>query len=228
MSGVFSHFDWNGMSAFLLRIVAVFLCITVHEVCHGFAARLLGDPTAERAHRLSFNPIRHIDPMGLLMMVLVGFGWAKPVPVNPGYFKDPKSGMAITAFAGPLSNFVLAFVAAFGWQAAQAVQSASGSTAGLRLLINLLSMIITLSIGLGLFNLIPIPPLDGAKILGALLPENLYFKLMQYERYGMFLLFALLFFGVFDGPLRTGLLAMVNFILSSTSFFQSVVYSILT
>ena len=86
----------------------MFLCLTIHETCHGLAAYALGDPTAKRAHRLSLNPLRHIDWLGLIMMVVAGFGWAKPVPVNPNYFKKPKQGMALTALAGPASNFLLA------------------------------------------------------------------------------------------------------------------------
>ena len=103
--------DWTSLAHALLRVIGVFLCLTVHETCHGLAALALGDPTAKRARRLSLNPLRHIDWFGLLMMITVGFGWAKPVPVDPRYFKKPKQGMALTALAGPVSNFVLAVLA---------------------------------------------------------------------------------------------------------------------
>lgn len=111
MNELIRNFNLAGFLDLVLNIAAVLLCIMVHEVSHGYAAYLLGDPTAKSSHRLSFNPIRHIDPFGALMMVMVGFGWAKPVPVDPRYFKNPKSGMAITSLAGPLSNFVLAYAA---------------------------------------------------------------------------------------------------------------------
>lgn len=114
--GVFSQLahgiDWQSMGAMFLRIGAILLCLVVHEVCHGLAAYQLGDPTAKMSHRLSLNPLRHLDIFGLIMMVTVGFGWAKPVPVDPRYFKHPKQGMAITALAGPASNFVLAYLSA--------------------------------------------------------------------------------------------------------------------
>ena len=113
--------------------MVVLLCLVVHEVCHGLAAYWLGDPTAKRNHRLSLNPLRHLDPFGLLMMVVVGFGWAKPVPVDPRYFKNPKGGMAITALAGPLSNLIMAYLSALALGALSAVAAVRGETAGLTL-----------------------------------------------------------------------------------------------
>ncbi len=201
MSGLAAQFDWGGIVGFCLRIFAVLLCITIHEVSHGFAAYKLGDPTAKSMHRLSLNPIHHIDPFGLLMMVLVGFGWAKPVPVDARYFKNPKSGMAITAFAGPLSNFVAAFLTALLLGALTAVTMVEGITPWMRSLMEFLSIFLSLNVGLGIFNLIPFPPLDGSKILGFILPEETYFRWMRYERYGMLILMAILWFGLLDKPL---------------------------
>ena len=108
LTNLWNAVDFGSLRDILLRVAAVFLCLTIHETCHGLAAYALGDPTAKRAHRLSLNPLRHIDWLGLLMMVVAGFGWAKPVPVNPNYFKKPKQGMAVTALAGPVSNLLLA------------------------------------------------------------------------------------------------------------------------
>lgn len=105
LSNLWAALDFGSMLDMVLRLAAVLLCLTVHETCHGLAAYALGDPTARRAHRLSLNPLRHIDWFGLLMMFAAGFGWAKPVPVNPNYFKKPKQGMALTALAGPVSIF---------------------------------------------------------------------------------------------------------------------------
>ena len=109
LTNLWNSLDFGSMKDLALRLVSVFLCLTVHETCHGLAAYALGDPTAKRQHRLSLNPLRHIDWFGLAMMVVAGFGWAKPVPVNPNYFKNPKRGMAVTALAGPVSNFLLRY-----------------------------------------------------------------------------------------------------------------------
>ena len=110
LSAFLNSMDWSGLLSLLLRVAAVLICIMIHEVSHGLAAYLLGDPTANAKHRLSLTPIRHIDPFGALMMIIAGFGWAKPVPVDPRYFKKPKLGMAVTSLAGPVSNFVLSYV----------------------------------------------------------------------------------------------------------------------
>ena len=113
LTNLWDALDFGSLESILLRLAAVFLCLTIHETCHGLAAYALGDPTAKRAHRLSLNPLRHIDWIGFFMMIVAGFGWAKPVPVNPNYFKKPKEGMAITALAGPVSNVLLALVFLF-------------------------------------------------------------------------------------------------------------------
>lgn len=197
----------------VLRAASVLLCLTVHETCHGLAALSLGDPTAKELHRLSLNPLRHIDWLGLAMMFTVGFGWAKPVPVDPRYFKDPKRGMALTALAGPLSNFVLALALLF---ASRGIYLYADYTPVWDGLFNFLHATAILSIGLGLFNLIPIPPLDGSKVLGALLPDRAYFTLMRYERYGMLLLLLLSFANVGGGLIGRGIYgvytAMINLI----------------
>lgn len=180
--------DISSMGDAALRVVSIFICMTVHESCHGLAAYLLGDPTAKSMHRLSLNPLRHIDWFGLAMMFVLGFGWAKPVPVDMRYFKKPKQGMAITALAGPLSNLVLAF---FLILISKGMYLFIGYSAGTKGIFTFLLTTAVLSIGLGLFNLIPIPPLDGSKVLGALLPDRAYYMQMHYERYGMLLLILL-------------------------------------
>ena len=177
LQNLFQALDVDSMLGALLRVLAVLLCLTVHETCHGFAAYVLGDPTAKSQRRLSLNPLRHIDWLGLAMMFFVGFGWAKAVPVDPRHFKKPKQGMAVTALAGPVSNFLLAVLAL-----------------GICKVIYLYapySTVLEL-----IFNFLPIPPLDGSKVLGALLPDETYFRLMRYERYGMLLLLALSYFGI--------------------------------
>lgn len=193
LSNLWAALDFGSMLDMVLRLAAVLLCLTVHETCHGLAAYALGDPTARRAHRLSLNPLRHIDWFGLLMMFAAGFGWAKPVPVNPNYFKKPKQGMALTALAGPVSNFLLALLTLLAARIFCDVATYSETN---QRILDFLLMVAVLSIGLGLFNLVPIPPLDGSKVLFAVLPDRAYDWLMRNERYGMLLLFALVFFDV--------------------------------
>ena len=193
LSNLLSALDFGSMLDMVLRLAAVLLCLTVHETCHGLAAYALGDPTARRAHRLSLNPLRHIDWFGLLMMFAAGFGWAKPVPVNPNYFKKPKQGMALTALAGPVSNFLLALLTLL---AARIFCDVAAYSETNQRILDFLLMVAVLSIGLGLFTRVPIPPLDGSKVLFAVLPDRAYDWLMRNERYGMLLLFALVFFDV--------------------------------
>ena len=190
----------------VLRTAAVLLCLTVHETCHGLAAYALGDPTAKSMHRLSLNPLHHIDWFGLAMMFAAGFGWAKPVPVDPRYFKKPKQGMAVTALAGPVSNFLLAVLLIL---ISKAIYLYAPYTAVWDAVFTLcLYTAAPLSIGLGLFNLLPIPPLDGSKVLGVLLPDEAYSKLMRYERYGILLLLALSLLGV-TGNFISGVIVRV-------------------
>ena len=191
LTNLWNALDLGAIKDLFLRLVSVFLCLTVHETCHGLAAYALGDPTAKRQHRLSLNPLRHIDWFGLAAMVIAGFGWAKPVPVNPNYFKKPKQGMALTALAGPVSNFVLALVLLL---TVRLMWHPELSYIGDGMLFLLETAI--LSIGLGVFNLIPIPPLDGSKVLFSVLPDRAYRFVLRYERIGMLLLWALVFAGV--------------------------------
>lgn len=187
-------FDFPSFGDAVLRVAAVFLCLTVHETCHGLAAYALGDPTAKAMHRLSLNPLRHIDWLGLVMMFAAGFGWAKPVPVNPQYFKKPKQGMAVTALAGPVSNFLLAILAML---ISKVIYLYVPYSVGTETVFDFcLYTVAPLSVGLGLFNLLPIPPLDGSKVLAVLLPDRAYVQLMRYERYGILVLLLLSWLGL--------------------------------
>lgn len=197
-------FDGTRLLSLLTQVAVALLCIIIHECAHGFAADRLGDHTARRSGRLSWNPLRHIDPWGLVMMVVAGVGWAKPVPVNPNNFRHPKRGMAVTALAGPASNFVLAYVALVGLGLIYR-SSLSLWSGPVYFLFSVLYQIASLSVGLGVFNLIPIPPLDGSKVLFSFLPDRIYFTILRYERYIMLVLFALVFFGVLNVPLRIGI-----------------------
>lgn len=203
--------------------LAALFCISVHETCHGLAAYWLGDPTAKRMGRLTLNPIRHIDPIGLLMMIIAHFGWAKPVPVDPRYFENPKARMALTALAGPVSNVLLALLAGI-LSAGAAFASYFVTSRVLYYVYLLLVYIEILSAGFAVFNLIPIPPLDGSKILFSVLPEEAYNTLMRYERYGFLVLILVVTSGFLDGPLemlRSGLMAGVDWV--SQGFFDLLV-----
>ena len=194
---LFQALDVVSLLDAVLRVAAVLLCLTIHETCHGLAAYALGDPTAKSMHRLSLNPLHHIDWFGLFMMFAAGFGWAKPIPVDPRYFKKPKEGMALTALAGPVSNFMLALLLIF---ISKLIYLYAPYTVVMGAVFTFcLYTAAPLSIGLGLFNLIPIPPLDGSKVVAVLLPNRAYRTLMRYERYGMLLLLALSLLGVFGG-----------------------------
>lgn len=185
---VFRNLDWSALLRLLIQAVPALICIMVHEISHGLAAYALGDTTAKDQGRLSLNPLRHIDWIGLVMLLLFHFGWAKPVQVDIRRFRHPKRDMAITALAGPASNFVLAIVFLFlyGLLYSTCVGSALGSW-----VLALLNSTVYLSIALGLFNLIPFPPLDGSKILFSFLPDRLYVRAMRLERYGMVILIVL-------------------------------------
>ena len=194
LQNLLESLDFTSIRATFMRVAAVILCLSVHESAHGLAALALGDPTARNMHRLSLNPLRHIDWFGLALMFTAGFGWAKPVPIDPRYFRNPKWGMALTALAGPASNFLLAAASMF-----LARLCAADSV----LFVFLGYSVPLLSLGLGVFNLIPFPPLDGSKVLAAFLPDRLYLRWMRYEQFGLLILLAVLWLG-WDGNFISG------------------------
>ena len=197
-------FDFSALLSILLSVIPSLVCITLHELSHGFVAWRLGDDTAKNAGRLTFNPIRHLDLLGLAMMVVAHVGWAKPVPVNMMNFKNPKRGMAVTALAGPVSNVLITCVFFFIYGALYLPLSTSGSAAA-EYLLEMIRLTAVISMGYAVFNLIPIPPLDGSKVLFSLVSDRAYYQLMRYERYGMLLLYALVFTNVLGAPLQTAI-----------------------
>jgi len=200
----------NFLINFIYAIPAILISLSFHEMAHAYASYRLGDPTAKRLGRLSMNPLKHLDPVGTLMLVVsvysgFGFGWAKPVPIDPSYYKNYKRGTAVVSLAGPLSNLLLAFVFSFPMAL---IAAKNGLTADIiynsrysilynsfsleAILFNISRYFYLINIGLAVFNIIPIPPLDGSKILAVVLPSKAYFGLMRYERYIGLVLLALM------------------------------------
>lgn len=213
----------------LYSIPCILLALTCHEVAHGWVAYKLGDPTARNFGRLTLNPLKHLDPIGTLSMIFFGFGWAKAVPVNTRYFKKPKRDMALTALAGPITNLILGFIGMLLYVICMSVMFESPIEYSMIMMkmstgfveatkveilkasvMQLLTIFFSMNISLAVFNLIPLPPLDGSKILGIVLPTKWYFKFMQYERYVYLILIVLLVTDVLTTPLLT----VVNWIAS--------------
>lgn len=201
----------------ILSIFAVCIAIVTHEWAHGYTSYLLGDYTAKRDGRLSLNPLHHIDLYGFLCLMIFHVGWAKPVQINPYMYKNRKLGTAITAFAGPCMNFIVAFVCILVMGFIEKFDMYEFSIFYFMYKLFLQTAII--SIGLALFNLIPIPPLDGSKIIATILPDCIYNKLMMYEKYGFIILLFFLLFG-FD--------AIIDPILSNvfTSMYEFVFFAL--
>lgn len=195
-------FSVDTLISLMSRVFVVFCVLPIHEYAHALIAAKLGDDTARLKGRLTLNPLAHLDIMGAVMIFLVGFGYARPVPVNPRKFKNPKAGMAMTALAGPASNLIMAFffiiLQKIFWYLYDANQTA--------VVFYVSSMFFfyaaTVNVSLAVFNLLPIPPLDGSRIINLIIPSKYYFKIMQYERYIVLGIFALLVFGVLDKPLN--------------------------
>jgi len=202
----------------LNSIIPALLCITIHELAHGYTAYRLGDTTAKDMGRLTLNPIKHIDIFGIILMVLVGFGWAKPVPVNMRNFKNPKRHMAITALAGPVSNILLALIIFFILGLVYTMFGGDNRTGAGDVIINMIFRAATLSVALAIFNLLPIPPLDGSKILFSLLSESNYYKLMRYERFGMILLILFVWSDAFGSTIGSATYAVQSWFLGVTRF----------
>ncbi len=220
------------LKTFLLSLPIILIALVFHEVSHGYIAMKLGDPTARNLGRLTLNPLKHLDPIGTVCMVLFHFGWAKPVPVNTRYFKKPKRDMALTALAGPVMNFLLGFVGVLIWMilssvfiSTNVITGVDSSTRSYIYSSNIaetahyfFQMFATLNVSLGVFNLIPVPPLDGSRILFVFLPTKAYFAVMKYERFIMLGFFVLLYAGTRTGLTGKLLMYPVNWVLHGMSW----------
>lgn len=190
----------------LLGLPAVLWAITFHEFCHGYVAYLLGDPTAQRQGRLTLNPLAHFDPLGALMLLLFRFGWAKPVPIDTRYFRHPRRDLILVSLAGAAGNIVTAVVAG------KLLQWFPGFFGGNQALFNFMLILIFMNLGLAVFNLLPIPPLDGSRVLYVLLPPRMMEAYFWLERYGMWILLGLVMFNILPavtGPVVRTLAALI-------------------
>lgn len=198
------------MMILMFTVVTVLISLTVHEVAHGYVAYKMGDPTARNLGRLTLDPRKHLDPIGTLLMLFIGVGYAKPVPVNSRYFRNPKRGMALTAAAGPAANFILAFFASFFYVLFTRMHLRAFFTYGEGFAVNVLNILMLfffyfhwLNLSLAIFNLIPIPPFDGSRLAFVFLPTKIYFAVMKYERYIMLAVLLMLWSGFSLGIVST-------------------------
>ncbi len=200
-------------------LAVVFLTMPIHEFSHALIATKLGDPTPRYTGRLTLNPFNHIDYIGAAFIILFGFGWAKPVQVNTRYFKNPKRDMALTAVAGPVSNLIVSFVLFIfiGFLSLLPYSSA------LIFVNTFLYYIAYINVYLAIFNLIPVPPLDGSRLLSAFLPYKYYYALMRYERYIFYGVMLLLWTGVLSAPINT----VTNIVLYSIEYIASLPFNLL-
>ena len=203
----------------LMRGIGMLLAIPLHESAHAWASAKLGDATAKNMGRLTLNPLAHFDLMGALCMIVAGVGWAKPVPVYPTRYKNPKVGMALSAAAGPLSNFLAAylFVVLDKFVYYFVPQTMLWGVVEL-----FLQVLVSLNLSLAIFNLLPVPPFDGSRIATLFLPSKWYFRVMQYERYLFIAMFVLLVMGVFDAPLAWMNQIALNFLNLATGYVDQI------
>lgn len=194
----------TALADILAILLIVFLILPFHEWAHAITAHKLGDSSVKYSGRLTLNPLSHIDPIGALALLLFGFGWAKPVPVNPSYFKKPKLGMGIVALMGPLANLVAAFVGFLIYYLIIVLSNGAAFSAGVfgKVLFAFLTFYISVNVRLAVFNLLPIPPLDGSKILFIFLPDKAVEWFYRYQMYISIALLALLWAGVLSVPLE--------------------------
>lgn len=204
----------------LLNVPITLIALTFHELAHGWVSTKLGDPTPRLQGRMTINPLAHLDVFGTILMILTGFGWAKPVEVNARYYKNPKRGMALVGLAGPMANLILAVLGTVLWVVPYAAANAIGfslprivgTTFG-----TFMYTFVIRNLCFMVFNLIPIPPLDGSRVIGMFLSDRAYYTLMSYERYSMIIIMLLSLSGMFGGIIGTGVRFLFNLILGGVT-----------
>lgn len=206
----------------LINVPITLIALTGHEFAHALVSTKLGDPTPRYEGRLTLNPLAHLDVTGTILMILTGFGWAKPVGVNPMYYKDRKKGMAITAIAGPVANFIMAFLGVLIGTVLLIIGNSLGWSYSVLSNINMVFYLFAFrNLCFMVFNLIPIPPLDGSKVLGLFIPGRTYYKILQYERYSIILIMILSLTGVFNSVIGGGVGAVFSMISKAVSVIVS-------
>lgn len=185
---------------YLIKALVLFTAVPVHECAHAWVAEKMGDDTGRKQGRITLNPFAHLTLWGSLMMILVGFGWGKPVMVDSRNFKNPKKGMVLTSLAGPASNFIMAFLSMIVYKVLAFLSFAKDSST-LDMMATVFVYITLINVSLAVFNFLPIPPLDGSKIFNAILPEKWYFTIMKYENFIFIALIVLVYSGLLDAPL---------------------------
>lgn len=226
---MFGNFDFTQfIFSVFIRFIVVLTALPIHEFAHGWMANKLGDSTARMQGRLNLNPFAHFDLIGTTCLLLTGFGWAKPVPVNPFYFKNRKRDMALTALAGPVSNLLLATGVMLVYKILAYFVPGVATSMIFSVLLQALGLMITLNLGLAVFNLLPVPPLDGSKVLGFFLPDRIMNMFYQHERIISMVLFVVIMFTpILNYPLsiaREFLFKVINFLTGFVDLIAKAIY----
>lgn len=185
---------FDNLVRYIYIIPAALIAVVLHELGHAFVSYKLGDPTPKSEGRLTLNPLKHLDIVGIICLIFFGFGWAKPVSIDSSYYKNKKLGITLVGLAGPLVNFILALLSFIFIGVTYIVATKLGSNTFLSILSTFFMYLAIINIGLGVFNLIPIPPLDGSKVIGGILPDKAYNEYMRYQAYGMYFMIGFMIF----------------------------------